>query len=735
MLHIKGLVYIKSLEKCGVNGMKNNNRKVISYLARKEYHADRGRRVVLTGAVAFAVMMLFCVFSFASGKLQTDMLRSARQRGAVSDTMLERATQEQYEQIQELSYIKDIGRHIQFGYALGDRAVVIDDVAWKKIKSPAFTDIHGAYPKEKMEIMLPIRTLKMMEISNPQIGMELPVTIAFSEEKQQEYTFHLSGYYTEYIATAQYGPPDAYFSQKFLDSISYGEEWDVTLYMRQDDRISGRKVEQNLYRDIAVRDVSQQFLGTDTSMEVAMFTMAGGFDTVYMLAVIILVSAGLLIYNVQHITFERRVREYGLLKTLGTTRKQLRAIVFLQTARHVVEGSMLGAATGLLIAVIVLPILLSRMYLYRIGSAARMITFHPLFLVLSVIFVCCVTFLSSALAIRHTLNLAPIEAVNYMEAAAGETYGGKSVLRKSVCLAAHGKSGRRFHLWRMAWRNIMRFKRRFLVSAVCLTLGLLVSLGVVMLSKGSDTTNQIEHEYFDISVSSRVENFNYNWIALQSHRLDEDGVLPLFPDELLDKIQSLPEIQESVVRQGAFGEFLLDEEALAIFMSEYDNFAGWPYRAVFGVVKLSEAELTQIKALSDEYGLGLDVDAVMEGKGMILIHDHTLSPAQIELGKKDIGKTFGVYDIANKKKTYDMQFCGYLDFEQEGIPDFARRAIDNTDIPFLISEKGFENIKAKEQNFSIYITAKEGARAALADKIRMLVDEFNAPLVSANKSS
>ncbi len=56
MLHIKGLVYIKSLEKCGVNGMKNNNRKVISYLARKEYHADRGRRVVLTGAVAFAVM-------------------------------------------------------------------------------------------------------------------------------------------------------------------------------------------------------------------------------------------------------------------------------------------------------------------------------------------------------------------------------------------------------------------------------------------------------------------------------------------------------------------------------------------------------------------------------------------------------------------------------------------------------------------------------------------------------
>ncbi len=140
--------------------MKNNNKKVVSFLAPKEYRADRGKQLVLTGAVAFAVMMLFCVFSFALGKLETDMLRNARERGAVSDTALERATQEQYEEIKELPYIKDVGRYIQFGYALGDRAAVIDDVAWEKIKSPAYTDIHGNYPMEKMDVMLPIRTLE-----------------------------------------------------------------------------------------------------------------------------------------------------------------------------------------------------------------------------------------------------------------------------------------------------------------------------------------------------------------------------------------------------------------------------------------------------------------------------------------------------------------------------------------------------------------------------------------------
>ena len=45
--------------------MKNNNKKVIVHLAKKQYDAEKKRCLILTGAVAFAVMTLFCVFSFA----------------------------------------------------------------------------------------------------------------------------------------------------------------------------------------------------------------------------------------------------------------------------------------------------------------------------------------------------------------------------------------------------------------------------------------------------------------------------------------------------------------------------------------------------------------------------------------------------------------------------------------------------------------------------------------------
>ncbi len=215
--------------------MKNNNRKIITSLARKEYCADKGRRLVLMGAVAFAVMMLFSVFSFASGKIETDRLCAARKRGAVACSSLECVTQEQYEQILRLPYIKEAGKYVQFGNIQTARCVVADQLVWEKIKKPAFTDIHGTYPREKMEIMLPISALEWMGVSNPQVGMELPVTITYPKDSgQEEFQFRLSGYYMEYIDAIRYGPPDAYFSQAFLDSISQGREWDMPLIMRQE---------------------------------------------------------------------------------------------------------------------------------------------------------------------------------------------------------------------------------------------------------------------------------------------------------------------------------------------------------------------------------------------------------------------------------------------------------------------------------------------------------------------
>ena len=679
--------------------MKNNNKKVIVHLAKKQYDAEKKRCLILTGAVAFAVMTLFCVFSFASGKIETDMLREARERGVVSNTSLERATEGQYEQIKKLPYIKDVGRCVRFGDTLGTRCTVIDGTAWEQIKKPAFTDIHGNYPQEKTEVMLPMRALKAVGITDPQVGMELSLPISFFNEKNGEgdYDFVLSGYYTEYIATAFYGLPDTYFSQAFLDSLDDGQ-LDLTLYMRQNDRIDGRTVENDLYQDIEMRDVSQQFLGFDTAENVAFFTLAGGFDTVLILAFVILASAGLLIYNVLHISFDRNIREYGLLKTIGTTGKQLWGIVFCQLRTIVFWGSLVGALAGVLIAVMVMPLLLSKMYLYRFGSAAGMITFRPLLLAVSVLFSAIVTWVSSALAIRRTVKLTPIEAVTYREKAAGSTH------RKSMA----GKVS----LPQMAWLNIMRFKKRFFISAACLSMGLIVSLGVVMISRGSDTRNEIEYDHPDVRVTTKISADMY----------EEFNPHLLFPDTLRDHIQALFGIENSFVARGGFAEVLVEEKALDLIREDLETEIHF-YRTPCTIQIMSDQYLDQLKAFADEQGLYLDVDAVIRGEGVILLHDHLLSHAQIEMSKDTVGMTLGIYGAGNEKR--DVRFCGYLDLQQENLPEIYYTWMGNDSAYFLISEKGFQNIKIMEQNFFIELQAESGSRVSLGREVEKIVEEYN----------
>ena len=83
--------------------MKNNNQKILRLLAKREYQENKRRNRILIGTVAFAVWMIFCVFSLAIGKIQADYLLMVRNGGTKASTTLEDPSEEQYRKIQELA--------------------------------------------------------------------------------------------------------------------------------------------------------------------------------------------------------------------------------------------------------------------------------------------------------------------------------------------------------------------------------------------------------------------------------------------------------------------------------------------------------------------------------------------------------------------------------------------------------------------------------------------------------
>ena len=313
--------------------MRNNNQEIAALLARESYNSNKSRNRILTAAVALTVMMLFGVFSLAVGKLETDILLYMRNSGTAASTTLERGSKEQQEEIEALPYIRAVGSSVYIGNTEDYSCEVLDETGWEKMTAPAYSDIHGEYPQKTDEIMLPVRAMEAIGIHEPELGMEIPAGINLPGGEKLEKTFILSGYYTDYLNPAIFRPA-GYFSQEFLQRLSIDTAENTTLLIQQKDNIDDEAIEDMLYRDVEMRDDSQQFFGGISIYRQVVYDLAGGFDTAVLMAGLILFGAAMLLYNVMYISLSRDIRQYGLLKTMGTTKRQLRSIVAAENHGH-----------------------------------------------------------------------------------------------------------------------------------------------------------------------------------------------------------------------------------------------------------------------------------------------------------------------------------------------------------------------------------------------------------------
>ena len=690
--------------------MRNNNREVIRMLARESYRANRSRNRILTTAVAFTVMMLFCVFSLAIGKISTDCLLYTRNAGTAAYTMLERANEAQKKEIDALPYIRDTGFDVVFGYTEEYSCEVMDKATWEIMQKPAYSHIHGTYPEEKDEIMLSMRALNGMGITDPEVGMEIHDRIQLADGNEMEGTFRLSGFYTEYMDPT-ITVPAGYFSKEFYDTLDVDTDQSTILLIRQADGITDEDIMRRLYTDVTMRDDSQQFLGGNSFTWQAVYDLAGGFGMAAFLALLILAGAGMLLYNVMHISISRDIRQYGLLKTMGATKSQLERIVFRQTVYTVLWGCLAGAAAGSVITVTVIPGLLSGMYLHGLGDASAMIAFRPWLLLPAVCFGAAVTFVSAALAVNRAAGMSPVEAVKYTGQTVRHvrrTKGKKSGAKP----AEEGIKDDRDGIVLMAWRNLFRVRKRFFITVVSLLLGITVSLGAVVLTRGTDETNRINYERPDFSVEVMM-----NAMSVDAYHSDQI----FFPQEIQDKILNLRGVIGSRIARGGYGRISLDEEAIQVFVGTAGSEAE---TSPFVVQVVSDEWLAQLEAFAEEEKLDLDVESVRKGEGLIFLHYRALSQIEEEKGREDIGKEMTLTDLdGNGAQT--MRFAGYLDCLKSGLPDLNNTAIGPGIIYFLAGEEGFQKLGLTEQTFEIELEADPEYEPALKATLTRITGDYN----------
>lgn len=555
-----------------------NNRPVIRRLTKGTMKANKVRNIFVIIAIALTAFLLSTIFSIGKSGFESIELMRIRTVGTVAHIDLINPTQKQIAKIKSLDYVKDVGLTVNAGDIIetpdmGNMSLSLswlDKTEWEKHRIPAVSHINGKYPQADNEIMIPDWILKRMGITKPQIGMDISVTYkTVGSETPISRKFKLSAYYTEYINLRSGNTGNMYVSKAFFQKEGTDPELAGYASTRFESKKDIETQMDKLRTDITVS-------GTQKWSAVPLYNNSYGSSAPMVIGLsglifFIMLSSYLLIYNVLYISISKDVRFYGLLKTIGTTPRQIRKIVMGQAIRLAAVGIPLGLVMGAAVSFVAVPFALSGA---SIDTGIK-VSFNPIIYVGAAVFSLITTLISSIKPAGKAASITPIEAVRYT----GTSVSGK--LKKSL------KGGK---LQKMALRNVFRSKRRAAVVFLSLFMGITTFMLVNTLVLSMDIDNYVK---------SYVKN-DFTLSNDTAYKSPAD-IKQKFDDKFMASVEKMQGI--TVIRKILQKQIVLnyDEKLYGDYVKEFTQRLGTPIPTGDEIQKNPGIFWTNLVGLDTEY--------------------------------------------------------------------------------------------------------------------------------------
>lgn len=341
---------------------------------------------------------------------------------------------------------------------------------------------------------------------------------------------------------------------------------------------------------------------------------------------------------------------------------------------------------------------------------------------------------------------------------------GKLVLKRS-------ETGEMFYI---ALGNIMRHKARFIITSISIFLGVLSFILMNVLTNGCDYKHLLEKrpdfllagEFSEFGKSQGCgEEYKTREIDVDPLLTQGDGVELLYDNdydefspisqELEKKLYEIDGIdwEKSNLIEGAYVDTVISKKGIRPYDEGLSNLTNDNMVEGFSwdtVQILNENQILSIKKYVQDNQLNIDVKSLEEGNGVLIIHDHMLTPEQQKLADKAIGepvyfKTLLSKEDAirrkeqsnseNKEKQQEDDFlekesetftlCGYLDRQSENFPEIHQSWHGEGNLYYFISEKGFQKIPTEKKILTMELTANPEKEPYVKTQISELISEEN----------
>lgn len=527
--------------------LKVSNGKCVRRLGSRSMRAARTRNIIAVLAIALTTVLFTSLFTIAASINYSYQQENFRQMGGDGHGAIKEVTWEQAEEFRSDPLVVDSWARLFVGM-LTEPPFNKSHVEVSYIEPHGaphfFCDVvEGTLPREGTDEMATDTHILALLGVEPEVGAKiaLPITIDcdVGDGKVVERTFTLSGWW-EYdnavVANHVLLPQSA---AKKLVALSEADvptmtgKWTLDVNFK-----NALHIRENLETVLENHGYQNEEPGKENYLKIGVSwahtgsRITSGFDvqtavTVIALLLLIVFTGYLIIYNVFQISVTNDIRFYGLLKTVGTTGRQLKRIIRQQALLLSCIGIPLGLLLGFVIGNGLTPVIMARLSYKR-----AFVSFNPWIFIGAAAFSLGTVFLSCHRPGRMAAKVSPVEALRYTEGGQASSKK-KAAGKRAVKKAAEGAS-----LPRMAWANLGRSKSKTVVTVVSLTLAVVLMTLTWTFTNGFDMDKYLSNFVCTDFILGHADQF----VAGSGNFRSADNAVP---EEVIADIDAQSGITES----------------------------------------------------------------------------------------------------------------------------------------------------------------------------------------------
>lgn len=488
--------------------IKVNSRKSISRLGNRSFKANRSRNLIAVLAIALTAILFTALFTVGSGVVENMQKATMRQAGGDGMAVLKYINDEEYNAVKDHPLIEEISYNRVLSDSIDNTELIkrhgelyyMDDVA---IKLGFCEPTGGHKPLKANEIMMDTQTIEMLGIKQ-EAGAPVTLELTLQNGEQVQRDFILSGWweadplFNVSIMVTSKAYVDAHAAELENDRSSTDMTGVINSYImfknsfgleNKVERViteSGYSVDENS-PDFIDHNVNWAYLSSN--LDFSPGTVAG-----ILAALLLIIFTGyLIIYNIFQISVIKDIRFYGLLKTIGTTGRQIKRIVRRQALLLSIIGIPIGLLIGFWLGCSLVPLIMNQSVYSGAGFSTSA---NPIIFAGSALFALITVGISTAKPGRIAAKVSPVEAVRYTDA--------NSSIKKQSRKIHYGSK-----VTGMAFANLGRNKKKTALVVISMSLSLILFNSVYTLSNGFDMDKYLAKFVDTDYLIANAEYFNY----------------------------------------------------------------------------------------------------------------------------------------------------------------------------------------------------------------------------------